>query len=84
MKTFEELLRMTVDAKDKDDNPVEISPEFRVAVQGEKFGGIHIIVHLSGHSGDTLDFVVKGDRLCKLGAFGPPDPPRPENHNPKA
>lgn len=62
--TLEELLSTTVPAKDKDGNDIEISPDFRIAIQGYPFdGGIHFIVHPFGHSGETLDFVVTGNTL---------------------
>ena len=63
MKTLESLLRMTVPAKDKDGNDINISPEFRVAVQHVRDDGVHVIIHPNGHAGDTLDFVVSGNNL---------------------
>ena len=62
-QTLESLLRMLVPAKDKDGNDIEISPEFRVAVQHIKDDGVHIIIHPNGYSGDTLDFLVSGNEL---------------------
>ncbi len=61
--SLENLLRMKVAAKDKDNNPVEVSPDFRVAVQGRRDGGIHFLIHADGHNSDTLDFVVTGNAL---------------------
>lgn len=62
--TLEDLLSTTVPAKDKDGNNIEISPDFRVSVQGRPFdGGIHFFIHPFGHSGDTLDFIVTGNTL---------------------
>ena len=66
MRTLEQLLKMTVAAKDKDGNPIEITPEFRVAVQGHRCGGVHILVHPMDHNGATLDFIVVGDTLTPL------------------
>ena len=63
MSTLENLLRMTVPAKDKDGNDINVTPEFRVAVQHIRDDGVHIIIHPNGHSGDTLDFVVSGNEL---------------------
>ena len=59
-----ELLSMEVEI----DSPVlgkkvMITPEFRVAFQGNKQGGKHFIIHASGHNSDTLDIVVKPDRI---------------------
>ena len=62
--TLEDLLSTTVPCKDKDGNDIEISPDFRVAIQGRPYdGGIHFIIHPFGHSGETLDFVVTGNTL---------------------
>ena len=63
MGTLEELLRMKVPAKDKDKNPIDITPEFRVSVQGEFGGGIHFLIHAMDHNSDTCDFVAKGDEI---------------------
>ena len=63
MKTLYDLLKTKVPAKDKDGNAIEITPEFRVAVQDDKYDTIHIIIHPMGHSGATLDFIVKGNTL---------------------
>lgn len=63
---FDELLEMKVIGQDKDGNDIELSPEFRIAIQGKKMGGIHIIVHPIGHNGDTLDFIVKGNTFTLL------------------
>lgn len=60
--TLEDLLRMKVQSEGKD-GPVYISPNFRVAVQSINEAGIHIIIHPDSYSGDTLDFLVKGNRL---------------------
>ena len=62
-QTLESLLRMMVHAKDKDGNDIEISPEFRVAVQHINDEGVHVIIHPFGYSGDTLDFLVIGNDL---------------------
>ena len=59
MKTLEELLRMRIRTR----NGIEFTPDFRLAVQSEKEGGTHVIVHPLGHDGDTLDFIVKGNEL---------------------
>ena len=63
MKTLEELLTTTVEARDKDKNPIKIIPEFRVAVQGTFQDGVKIIIHPIGYNGETLDFLVKGNTL---------------------
>lgn len=66
-KTLEDLLRMTVPAKDKDGNDIQITPEFRLAVQNfNKEGGIHFIVHANGYNSDTLDYIVKDNTLKYL------------------
>jgi len=59
VKTLENLLAMKVRTR----NDIEFTPDFRVAVQGPKEGGTHIIIHPSGHNGDILDFIVKGNEL---------------------
>lgn len=57
--TLEQLLRMQV----KYPNGNYGSPEFRVAVQGERDGGVHFIIHASGHDSETLDLVAVGNEL---------------------
>lgn len=75
MKTLQELLEIKVQSEGLN-GPVEITPDFRVAVQGvTESGGIHIIIHPSGHNGDTLDFTVKGNTLIPAFANRPPNPP---------
>lgn len=64
--TLQQLLETTVVSKNKDGNEIQVSPDFRVAVQGERDGGVHIIVHPHGHNGETLDFVVSGNELKPL------------------
>ena len=64
--TLESLLRMKVKSEGKD-GPVDISPQFRVAVQGEVLGGVHFIIHANGHDSETLDLVVFGNVLKDLG-----------------
>lgn len=68
--TLEGLLRTKVDAKDKDDTPIKISPEFRVAVQSlegnGQFKGVHILIHPFGYNGKTLDFLVNGNELTLI------------------
>jgi hypothetical protein len=71
MKTLEGLLRMTVPAKDKDGNDIQITPEFRLSVQETKAmvngePGVRIIIHADGYNSDTLDYVVSGDELLSL------------------
>ena len=63
MKTLEELLNTTVEARDKDKRPIKIIPEFRVAVQGTFLDGVKIIIHPIGYNGETLDFLVKGNTI---------------------
>jgi hypothetical protein len=71
MTRLEDLLRMTVPAKDKDGNDIQITPEFRLSVQETKAlvngePGVRIIIHADGHNSDTLDYVVSGDDLLPL------------------
>ena len=61
--TLEELLRMQVDATDKDGKRIKITPDFIISVQDERDGKIRIIIHPIGHSGETLDRLVSGDIL---------------------
>lgn len=61
--TLENLLRMTVSAKDEDGNNINITPYFRVAVQYIKGEGVYFIIHPDGCSGEKLDFLVKGNVL---------------------
>lgn len=67
---LEDLLRTKIQAKDKDGNEIEISPEFLVKVQSlegnGEFKGVHIMIHPNGHSGDTLDFLVNGNELTLI------------------
>ncbi len=63
MKTLEQLLKTPAQMR----NGVRFIPDFRVAVQEETRDGVHIIIHPSGHNGDTLDFRVKGNNLHPLG-----------------
>lgn len=64
--TLQQLLETLVTTQDKDGNTVEVSPDFRVAVQQVKNGGLHFIIHPDGHNGETLDFVVRGNELEPL------------------
>lgn len=64
--TLEDLLRMKVPGEDKDENPIEITPDFRVAVQSAGEKAVHIIIHPNGHTGDTLDFYVSGNVLIPV------------------
>lgn len=67
--TLEDLLRMKVTTTMSTmagDNAVEYTPDFRVAVQGEKNGGIHFIIHANGHNSNTLDFVATGNDIKLL------------------
>ena len=54
---------MALIAKDKDNNDIEISPEFRVAIQHITDEGVHAIIHANGHNSDTLDLLVKGNEF---------------------
>ncbi len=58
-KTLEQLLKTKVRLR----NQSEVTPDFRISVQSEKEGGMHILVHAFGHAGDALDFVVKENSL---------------------
>ncbi|MCK5606347.1 hypothetical protein KAR91_30885 [Candidatus Pacearchaeota archaeon] len=72
--TLEQLLKSKVKSTDKDDNEIEIIPDFRVSVQKTFDRGVLFIIHPEGYSGDTLDFMVsdnlltdpKGGRLKRL------------------
>ena len=65
--TLEDLLKMQIDGISRVTNkPIKYSPDFRIAVQGERDGGIHIIVHAQDHDSDTLDFIVNGNELTPL------------------
>jgi len=64
--TLQQLLETTVISQDKDGNNVEVSPDFRVSVQKVINGGLHFIIHPSGHDGETLDFVVTGNTVEPL------------------
>lgn len=68
--SLEQLLRTKIPAKTKDGVDIEISPEFRVAVQSLEgkgdFKGVHIIIHANGHNSDTLDFLVNGNELTLI------------------
>jgi hypothetical protein len=66
MTRLEDLLRMTVPAKDKDGNAIEMTPGFRVSVQRKNDDGVHFIIHADGHNSDTLDYIVSGDVLRPL------------------
>ena len=67
MPTLQDLLSMKIDAENPlNGEPIQLTPDFRVAVQGERDGGVHFIIHPNGHNGDTLDFVAKGDKLTRL------------------
>lgn len=67
---LEDLLRTKIFAKDKDQNEIEISPEFLVKVQSlegnGEFKGVHMMIHPNGHNGDTLDFLVNGNNLTLI------------------
>jgi len=63
---LQQLLSMKVPAKDKDDNDIEVSPEFRVAVQSITPEGVHIIIHADGHNSETLDFIVNSNELREM------------------
>lgn len=66
--TLEELLGTTIpDAINPITcEPIDVRPDFRVAVQGPRAGGLHFIIHPNGHDGETLDFVAVGDTLKRL------------------
>jgi len=48
--------------------PIQYAPEFRVSVQDECDGGVHIIIHADGHNSETLDFMVTGNNLKPIGS----------------
>ncbi len=64
--TLEQLLKTNTVSQDKDGNEIHITPDFRIAVQRERYGGLHFIVHPLGVDGETLDFVVHGNTLTRL------------------
>ena len=61
--TLEDLLRMKVKVKDISGKEIEMTPDFRVSVQHFKEDKIHFIIHPEGYNGETIDFVVKGNKL---------------------
>ncbi|MDH5183387.1 MAG: hypothetical protein OEX12_05800 [Gammaproteobacteria bacterium] len=67
MKELYDLLGMEIESKDKDGNPIMVSPEFVVKVQHKTDLGIHVIIHANGHSSDTVDLVVGENKIIKLG-----------------
>lgn len=67
MSTLEDLLSMRVESKDKDGNPVLVSPEFRVSVQGFSDKGVHVIIHADGHNSTTLDLEIEDNDVFVLG-----------------
>lgn len=71
MKTLQNLLSMKVTSEDASGNTVEVTPNFRVAVQSTSKEGTHIIVHPIDHNGDTLDLLVNGNTLTPLGTSVP-------------
>jgi hypothetical protein len=64
---LQELLNTTYTSKNIHNEPVEVSPDFRIAVQ-EKCNerGVRIIVHPIGMNGETLDLWVKDNNLSAL------------------
>lgn len=64
--TLEDLLRMKVKIERADGASVEISPEFRVAVQEIDSGSVRIIIHASGYDSTTLDFRVRDNELTQI------------------
>ena len=68
--SLEQLLSTKVTAKTKEGVDIEISPEFIVKVQSLEgkgdFKGVHMMIHPSGHNGDTLDFLVNGNELTLI------------------
>lgn len=59
MRTLEQLIQLKIKSR----NGTEFTPDFRISVQDKKESGTHIIVHPLGHAGDTLDFLVTGNKL---------------------
>jgi hypothetical protein len=45
---------------------VEISPDFRVAVQSVEKAGVRIIIHANGYDSETLDLFVSGNNISQL------------------
>jgi len=68
MSTLEDLLRTTyVDQNTLSKKAIEVTPDFRVAVQRITPSGVHFIIHAASYDSDTLDFVAVDDGLYKLG-----------------
>jgi len=61
MTTLEQLLKKKVTLR----NGTIYQPDFRVTIQTPKKDGQHILIHRmqSTKSDDTLEFIVKGDKL---------------------
>ena len=67
--TLEDLLKMKINGVSPvTKEPIQYSPDFRMAVQREMEGGVHVIVHADGHNSETLDFIVTGNELNPLGS----------------
>ena len=66
--TLEDLLKMTVAAKSSvTGKDVMVTPGFIVSVQHEcPNGGVHFIIHPDGYSGNTLDFIARGNELEQI------------------
>jgi hypothetical protein len=73
LKTLEKMLRTKVKVKGLNGD-VEITPNFRVAVQSATNSRVHFIIHPLNHNGDTLDFLVQGNDLICV-SNRPQDPP---------
>jgi len=68
VSTLEDLLRMKVDGfRAVDNKKINVTPDFRVAVQRVTDQGVHFIIHAAGFDSETLDFVAVGNTLYELG-----------------
>lgn len=61
--TFEELLRTKHTTKNINDEEINVTPDYRIAVQEETEEGVRIIVHPMDYNGETLDLIVKGNEV---------------------
>jgi len=43
-----------------------VGSEYRIAVQDDEGGRLHILVHPYGRSGETVDFTVNGNELTTI------------------
>jgi len=64
---LEELLRMKVKSiNGVTGEEVESSPDFRVSIQHINEEAVEIIIHAQDHNSETLDFIVRDNKLEQL------------------